>query len=116
VGGWLFRILGHAAVDRSRRGGREVGADDALMDAVEAPARGPEERLLAEEVGDAVRRALSAMPSGRKREVFRLRFVEGLPLHEIADRLGVHSGTVKVHLFRASRELRQSLRAWGSEG
>jgi len=30
-------------------------------------------------------------------------------LHEIAGRLGIHSGTVKVHIFRTSRRLRQQL-------
>ena len=38
-----------------------------------------------------------------------MRFVEGMPVNQIADALGVHSGTVKVHVFRLVRELRRRL-------
>ena len=109
-GGWLFRILGNLAADRGRKSGREVGGGDELAAAQPSELRGPDERLLQQEVVARVHETLKTIPEGRKKEVFLMRFVEGLPIHEIADKLGVHSGTVKVHLFRLTRDLRARYR------
>ena len=109
-GGWLFRILGNLAADRGRRSGREVSGGDELAAAQPSELKGPDEQLLQQEVVARVQEALKTIPEGRKQEVFLMRFVEGLPIHEIADKLGVHSGTVKVHLFRLTRDLRQRYR------
>ncbi|MBP7146507.1 MAG: RNA polymerase sigma factor [Acidobacteria bacterium] len=115
-GPWLFRILENLVVDRHRRGRREpaAGGEGAAQAAAELadPRPGPQDELVAGELARAVQRALAALPPGRKREIFRLRFVEGVPVGEIAARLGVHSGTVKVHLFRGTRELRRALADW----
>lgn len=112
-GAWVLQILGHLATDRARRRGREVALpDDASEVADRRP--GPEAQLLAGELERSVREALVVLPAGRQREVFRMRFVEGRPLQEIAQTLGVHTGTVKVHLFRLARDLRKRLR--GQEG
>jgi RNA polymerase sigma-70 factor (ECF subfamily) len=47
--------------------------------------------------------------SARQRAVFVLRHHEGLPLQEIADLLGLETGTVKAHLHRAVTALRIEL-------
>jgi RNA polymerase sigma-70 factor (ECF subfamily) len=47
----------------------------------------------------------------RQREVFLLRFAEEMPLEEIAQALGMESGTVKAHLFRAVRTVRTRMRS-----
>ena len=109
-GGWLFRILGNLAADRGRKSGREVGGGEELAEAQPSGLSGPDERLLQQEVVARVHETLKTIPEGRKKEVFLMRFVEGLPIHEIADKLGVHSGTVKVHLFRLTRDLRARYR------
>lgn len=109
-GGWVFRILGNLAADRGRKGGREVGGGEELAAAQPSELKGPDEQLLQQEVVARVHEALKTIPEGRKKEVFLMRFVEGLPIHEIADKLGVHSGTVKVHLFRLTRDLRERYR------
>ena len=44
-----------------------------------------------------------------------MRFVEGRSLAEIAVALGLKVGTVKIHLFRATRRLRENL-AGGDTG
>ena len=46
----------------------------------------------------------------RQREVFLLRFVEEMPLEEIALALGRELGTVKAHLFRAVGTVRKRMR------
>ncbi len=106
-GAWLLRILANLAADRGRVRGREVPGAEEL--AIPDARPGPEAELMAGELAAAVQDAMAAIPPGRKREVFRMRFVEGRPIQDIADQLGVHTGTVKVHLFRLARELRRRL-------
>ena len=108
-GGWLLRIMANLLADRGRRRGRETPGAETLAEATPDPRPGPDDELARGELEDELRRALEAIPPGRRREVFRMRFVEGMPVNQIADALGVHSGTVKVHVFRLVRELRRRL-------
>lgn len=110
-GPWLFRILDNHLADRGRRRGREVPGAESFAESLADDAPRADERLLAEELSTAVQSAVAQLPPGRQREVFHLRYEEGLPVNEIAQRLGLHSGTVKVHLFRGARELRRLLGA-----
>ena len=68
----------------------------------------PERRLQARETVERVWQALATL-SPQQREVFVLRHQEELSLEEIAGTLGLALGTVKVHLFRATRALREAL-------
>jgi RNA polymerase sigma-70 factor (ECF subfamily) len=110
-GPWLFRILDNHLADRGRRRGREVPGAELLAETVPDGAPLADERLLSDELATAVHGAVEQLPPGRQRQVFQLRYEEGLPVNEIAQRLGLHSGTVKVHLFRGVRELRRLLGA-----
>lgn len=107
-GPWVLRILGNLAADRGRRRRREVVGAAAGADFAD-PTPDPEERLLSAELSELVHRALAEIPPGRRRETFRMRFVEGRTVKEIARQLQVHDGTVKVHLFRLVRDLRRRL-------
>lgn len=108
-GAWVFRTLDNLLADRGRRAGRETPGGEVIAQTVQDPAPLPDERLFDQELESRVRAALASFPPGRRRDIFRLRFVEGLPIDVIAARLGLHSGTVKVHLFRGVRELRRLL-------
>ena len=48
--------------------------------------------------------------SPRQREIFVLRHVEGWSTDEVAEALGVSSGSIKRHLFRAVHQLRESIK------
>ena len=48
--------------------------------------------------------------SPQQREVFLLRFVEEMPLLEIAGVLGLKVGSVKAQLFRALANIRKHLK------
>lgn len=50
--------------------------------------------------------ALDALPA-RQSTAFTLRYLEGLSLDEVADALNIDRGTVRVHLQRAVRTLRE---------
>ncbi len=62
----------------------------------------------------ALRRAIAVLPP-HYRAVIELRHFQGLSYGEIADTLGQPLSNVKSHLFRARRQLEQSMReeGWG---
>ncbi|HVS02014.1 MAG TPA: sigma-70 family RNA polymerase sigma factor, partial [Thermoanaerobaculia bacterium] len=70
----------------------------------------PETASLARDLGRRIAAAMAALPR-QQREVFALRFYDELPLAEIAAALRLDLGTVKTHLFRATRRVRQDLEA-----
>lgn len=68
----------------------------------------PEAGAVARERVRAVWRAVRHLPE-RQRTVFLLRFSEEMQLTEIAAVTGMAEGTVKVHLFRAVRAVREAV-------
>jgi RNA polymerase sigma factor (sigma-70 family) len=50
--------------------------------------------------------------SAQQAIIFRLRHYENLALEEIAEHLGLASGTVRAHLFRAIQKVRKELAGW----
>jgi RNA polymerase sigma-70 factor, ECF subfamily len=70
--------------------------------------RSPEALALLNEQVAAIWRAAGKLPE-RQRTVFLLRFVEDMDLLEIACATGMKEGTVKTHLFRALRAVRERL-------
>ncbi len=111
---WLLRIAVNLVRDyaRSRRTSfwkRLIGLDDKEVAEPPAPQPGQERALLAKAELDAVWNALDSL-SAQQREVFLLRFVEEMPLAEIAAALGLKVGTVKAHLFRALQNVRGQMK------
>ena len=68
----------------------------------------PEAAALAKEKVRAIWKVVTQL-SERQRTVFLLRFVEEMDLLEIAAATGMKEGTVKTHLFRALRAVREKL-------
>lgn len=120
---WLIRIAINLARDyhRSRRvdfwkhllrisdpprGGRDLeGPEEMQVPDLQAS---PERRLLGEESVAKLWTAVNGLPA-QQREVFSLRFVEEMPLQEIAECTGLRLGTVKCQLYRAIAKLRKEL-------
>ena len=63
-------------------------------------------------LADHIRRAFASLPP-KLRVVATLALIEELPQTDIADALGVPTGTVKSRLFRATRHLREQLARLG---
>jgi RNA polymerase sigma-70 factor, ECF subfamily len=117
---WLFKIAHNTALDHLRRKGEETLSLDEPAEEGEAPrelpadpnAEDPLLRLTARGAGRALERAIAGLRP-QYREVLLLRFAEGLAYEEIAEVTGAPLGTVKVHLFRARKELAEAMRALG---
>jgi RNA polymerase sigma-70 factor (ECF subfamily) len=71
----------------------------------------PERQLMSAQLRIAITRAERGL-SAQQKTIFRLRHYENLSLEEIADHLGLRSGTVRAHLFRAIQKIRKELAGW----
>jgi RNA polymerase sigma-70 factor (ECF subfamily) len=67
-----------------------------------------EAKVVLQEQVEAVWNAAKNLPE-RQRTVFLLRFAEDMDLREIATATGMKEGTVKAHLFRALRSVRERM-------
>jgi RNA polymerase sigma-70 factor, ECF subfamily len=106
LGTWIYRIAVNTCYDQHRKLKRRRfdpmpdhvdPADHAAMDAVESAGVRPE-----------LQRALAALSPDFRAAVI-LSDVEGLPLPEVAEILGVPVGTVKSRIFRGRRILAAEL-------
>ena len=70
-----------------------------------------ERPLMAHQLRAAITRAERTLSSQQK-IIFRLRHYENHSLEEIAELLGLRSGTVRAHLFRAIHKVRKELAEW----
>jgi len=119
VGTWLVRIALNLARDhaKSRRLAfwRRLMRDDRCGDPggivahLSDPEPQPERTLIARERLAAVWATVDRLPR-RQRTCFLLRFVEEMPLEQIAQAMQVKVGTVKSHLARAVGAVRRHLK------
>jgi RNA polymerase sigma-70 factor (ECF subfamily) len=103
--GWLFRVVRNYVLDRKKAGSRreEVGLE--LLHNLPAPAELPE---LDANVWDLLRGMPEIGLSPREMECVRLR-MEDLSYEEIAEALGLQSGTVGAVLVRAHSKIRKTV-------
>jgi len=113
---WLTRVAVNTCLDRLRSKRwlfwqkRASGEDEQAILQL-TPAGGPnqEDALVAREIARRLSVALGKL-SVRQRSVFVLRHDEDRSLEEIGEILGLDVGTVKAHMARAVRKLREELR------
>lgn len=107
IGAWLAAVARNRATDflRTRRRHRTAPLDETMR---VAPAQSVTPSL---EAGDVLT-AIRGLPESY-RETLMLRLVEGLTGPEIAERLGMTHGSVRVNLCRGMAMLRKAL---GMEG
>jgi len=113
---WLTRIAVNTCLDllRSRRWRfwrQRVtrGDEQAILSLSPATGASPEEALWSRDIARRLSGALRNL-SLRQRSVFILRHGEDRSLEEIGDILGLDVGTVKAHMSRALKKLREELR------
>lgn len=114
---WLYRLTRNVCIDFLRAQKRRQTVPLHLNDGegeTELPlpdtAEGPEERAVAGERRRALAQAMQAL-SPEHREILTLRVIEDLPYEQIAQILGVRTGTVKSRLARARISLKNILKS-----
>lgn len=119
---WLYRTTTRLAIDflRRERLKRKLfffRADNDAPDPIDLAGdlrEHPGRKAQSREAMALLRRSLNQL-SPRQRVIFTLRHYEGLPLKDIADHLGLETGTVKAHLHRAVSQLRLDLAEYNEE-
>lgn len=89
-----------------RSGDRDIG--DPLENQPAHDGTEPDRRSDAEDMADTLEQALRGLPL-RQQQAFLLRTWEGLNVAETAHAMGCSEGSVKTHLSRAMRALREQL-------
>ena len=112
---WLYQIAVNRSIDFLRKRNRRhvIGfeelpqnADDTLQMTEVQPS--PCALLERKELEEIIRKATHQLPLNQ-RNAFYLRYREGLPIKEIASRLGKSENTVKTYLYHARRKLQSLL-------
>lgn len=106
---WLLGVAHHRAVDRLRRRKLEqrYGASQQALEPIVSD-RDPVDDVLRSLSGEAVGRALRALPTAQRVAV-ELAYLRGMTQVEIAAALGEPLGTIKTRLRLAMQKLRGSL-------
>jgi RNA polymerase sigma-70 factor (ECF subfamily) len=115
---WLFTILHNAYRNRRRDSGRdpvEIDSDQVDSSTRPDPSASPEEELLRSVMGPELQAALDGLPE-TFREAVWLRDVEEFSYAEIAEMLGIPTGTVMSRISRGRRMLYESLAKQGAGG
>jgi len=123
---WLTRICINWCKDRLKRRRRVVffheapvreNDDEADEPEERAPASdpSPERRAMGREIRERLTLALESL-SPRQRVVFGLKHFEEMSIPEIAASTGLDEGTIKSHLFRAARKIRERLAEFQTQG
>lgn len=117
---WFYRILVNVCLDGKRRQNRwrrlfspwipwrkeenpDVDTLEEQSDTREATSN--------RQLSHGIDRAMQALPE-KQRTAFQLKLLHGMSIREIAQVMDSAEGTVKSHLFRATRSLRQALKGW----
>lgn len=112
---WLFRVAQNAAIDQIRRRRlklvslqQEDSEGESREWEVPSTERSPYGELRNHERGEAIQRAIDALP-WEYRELILLRHMGELPYEEIARMKEMPLGTVKNKLFRGRQMLKEKL-------
>ncbi|MEK9180251.1 MAG: sigma-70 family RNA polymerase sigma factor [Patescibacteria group bacterium] len=104
---WLYRIARNQVIDFYRTNKKEASIEETEPDFFVAPAIahfGVEGKMEMEKVQLAIQKL-----KPEYQDVVIMRFVEDLPIKEVADSLGKSEGAVKLLQHRAIRELKKIL-------
>ncbi len=106
---WSFAIASRVAADYLRHPDRRACIVE-LDEAVELPAPGPgsDERLVAEDMNDCIRRTIDTLPDSY-RSALILHDLESLSIDQVAEVCACTAATAKIRVHRARRRLRETL-------
>jgi RNA polymerase sigma-70 factor (ECF subfamily) len=110
---WLYRIAYNVYLNHRAR----VRGHNGLPEGFESGVAAPETSMSA--ARSDLRRDLAAAIDGlpdRYRAVVMLHYLEDVSYPEIAEILALPLGTVKTHLHRAKKMLRERMPGWGERG
>ena len=117
---WLFRIVVNEAKDTYRKekarglfrfwAAPSAAEEDSepILEVIPSGGQSPRDAYEAQEVKERLEGAIYSLPE-RERDVFILRYLNGLAISEVAETLGIAVGTVKAHLSQGTIKLKSIL-------
>ena len=123
---WLYRIVINTCIDARRRQNRwkkiffswrfdkdkDAPPENSREEIADAnPDSDPLATASGRQLEDDVKSALNKLPQ-RQRTIFQLKVFQEMSIAEIAESMGLAQGTVKTHLFRATRTVQKQLKGW----
>ena len=102
---WIYRIVLNVCAGARQAPGRDVSLDEP-DGGVTRRLRAPDRAFTELELRDRMEKALAQLPAAA-RFLVTAHYLGGRKYEELAEALGMPIGTVKTHLFRAKRRLRE---------
>jgi RNA polymerase sigma-70 factor (ECF subfamily) len=101
---WMYRIARNAFADQMKKHRPETQAEDGAFESVESGRPTAFDNLAKKQELALLYRAMRELPDD-KRELIVLSRFQGLSYEQIGDLVGCETGTVKVRVFRAMKEM-----------
>lgn len=123
---WLYRIVINTCIDARRRQNRwkkiffpwrvdrdrDAAPENSLEEIADVnPNSDPLATASGRQLEDDVKSVLDKLPQ-RQRTIFQLKVFQEMSIAEIAEAMELAEGTVKTHLFRATRTVQKQLKGW----
>ena len=103
---WMYRIARNVFADHTKKHRLEIPAGEGQLELVESGRPTPLDSAVKQQDLALLHRALRQLPD-EKRELIVLSRFQGLSYEEIGKITGCETGTVKVRVFRAMKEMGQ---------
>lgn len=107
---WLYRVVTNLCIDHHRRSKKHLVLmedwSDQAVDSIAGAEAAPGHDLRKQEWRAEIEVAITALPD-RMQAAFRMKYIAGLSLKEIAEIQQCSVGTVKASIFQAANKLRQ---------
>jgi RNA polymerase sigma-70 factor, ECF subfamily len=101
---WMYRIARNAFADHMKKHRLETPAEDGVLEGADSGRPTPFDTLSRKQELALLYRALRELPDD-KRELIVLSRFQGFSYAQIGDLVGCETGTVKVRVFRAMKEM-----------
>jgi len=101
---WMYRIARNAFADQVKKHRLETQSDDHEFESIDSGRPTAFDNLLKQQELALLHRALRELPED-KRELIILSRFQGLTYEQIGQIVGCETGTVKVRVFRAMKEM-----------
>jgi RNA polymerase sigma-70 factor (ECF subfamily) len=105
---WIYRIVANVCTEARARRAPDVPLDDGRVDRRPVQHGAADAAFAGMELRDRLDKALAQLPDNY-RFLVAAHYLEGVQYEALAEALNLPMGTVKTHLYRAKRRLRELL-------
>lgn len=105
---WIYRIVSNVCVEARSRRAPDLPLDDDRFDRRPHEAGRPDTAFAELELRDRLDKAIAQLPDNY-RMLIAAHYLDGVQYEALAEALDLPLGTVKTHLYRAKRRLRELL-------